>query len=453
MARIVISNERGIAQGLSALAQAMFPDPAQEARGLYFATGARNNSAQAALREQQHLGVERAASIASSGRHGPELFGEMLRAGMAGQAPEFALGVAGAVPGATPESLAAMQLGARLPYGHTVPGFRENEAGQNQRAVIAAGPGHARVAEERRQFDAGLVPVLAPDGSAPRFATRGEVAGAAPDQRPAPVLTQEQARGVASQRLAAGQNVPGVGMILAPGQTVASGAQAAAAANTPVAVMRDGRRTTIRQGELQPADVIIAANDAPLDMAGQAILAGQRPDPAAVQAATQLAQAGRNARGPAPLNVDGPDRNAIAQAVQSQLQAITGASATDPALLSQVTAAIAAEYQNTRDMAGAVESVMARVRAAAANWPVSGRFNPFVTNTLRAPADLGAILGGGPAAPAMPPGPAAPAAPASPEAPASLPPEARARLREGINVTFANGQVWTLRGGVPTQVR
>lgn len=34
-----------------------------------------------------------------------------------------------------------------------------------------------------------------------------------------------------------------------------------------------------------------------------------------------------------------------------------------------------------------------------------------------------------------------------------LPPAAAARLREGTNTAFANGQVWTLKGGVPTQVK
>lgn len=35
----------------------------------------------------------------------------------------------------------------------------------------------------------------------------------------------------------------------------------------------------------------------------------------------------------------------------------------------------------------------------------------------------------------------------------TLPPEARARLREGAETTFGNGQVWTLRGGQPVRVR
>jgi hypothetical protein len=48
--------------------------------------------------------------------------------------------------------------------------------------------------------------------------------------------------------------------------------------------------------------------------------------------------------------------------------------------------------------------------------------------------------------------PGAPAAAPAP-APTALPPRARALLKEGVNQTFANNQVWTLRGGKPVRVK
>ena len=76
-----------------------------------------------------------------------------------------------------------------------------------------------------------------------------------------------------------------------------------------------------------------------------------------------------------------------------------------------------------------------------------------------APGGIGALTGGGfGAANALAAGqPTPPAAPRSqgqatpPQA--ALPAAARAQLREGQNVTFGNGQTWTLRAGKPTRLR
>lgn len=46
-----------------------------------------------------------------------------------------------------------------------------------------------------------------------------------------------------------------------------------------------------------------------------------------------------------------------------------------------------------------------------------------------------------------------PAAPATVPANGGLPPAAVSRLREGAQTAFGNGQVWTLKGGVPTRVK
>ena len=45
-----------------------------------------------------------------------------------------------------------------------------------------------------------------------------------------------------------------------------------------------------------------------------------------------------------------------------------------------------------------------------------------------------------------------PAEPENPPAP-TLPPQAAARLKEGQQTTFVNGQVWTLQGGNPVRVK
>jgi hypothetical protein len=75
-----------------------------------------------------------------------------------------------------------------------------------------------------------------------------------------------------------------------------------------------------------------------------------------------------------------------------------------------------------------------------------GNWNPFKANRLVPPAP------GQRAAGAI-----APPAPAGKPIPALgggvLPPEARAKLREGVVTKFANGQTWTLTGGQPVQVQ
>lgn len=63
---------------------------------------------------------------------------------------------------------------------------------------------------------------------------------------------------------------------------------------------------------------------------------------------------------------------------------------------------------------------------------------------------------GGPASPASPaatPTAPRPATPAATTPQAALPAAARAQLREGQNITFGNGQTWTLRAGKPVRLR
>ncbi|UUJ74516.1 hypothetical protein [Microcystis phage Mae-Yong1326-1] len=459
MSRLVIpvmGNDQGIAQGMSALAQAMFPDPAQEARALYFAAGARSTAAEAALREGRLAARQRAASIASTGNSGPELMAALLEADMAQQAPEFALGLAAASPDATPEGLAVRQLGARVGYQNTAPGVREGLAQSGRNAAIAAGPGYARVAEERRRFDQDLQTVLAPDGT-PTIVPRVQVT--APGANFRPILTENQQQGLVAGRLAAGETVPNADMVLAPGQVVAERGAASRQAATPTTVMREGRLATVRLGDLGVGDVLVPNSDNPYEAGGRAVLAGQNFNPATlaplaqVEAQRRAAGASRTGAGPAPLDVSPAERNALAAAIQGQVTEMLGGAAPPADLVSQLAEAAATRYQQTRNSADAIEFVMSRVRGL----PTQGVGNPFSSNRVVLPEGGLASLFAPPVAPVAPAAPpavggAAPAQPA-PQAAGALPPAARAQLREGVVVTFANGQAWTLRNGVPTQVR
>lgn len=67
--------------------------------------------------------------------------------------------------------------------------------------------------------------------------------------------------------------------------------------------------------------------------------------------------------------------------------------------------------------------------------------------------DLGGIPAEDTGAPPAPAAPSAPAAAPAGAAVAPLPPKAVASLKEGIETTFKNNQVWTLQGGKPIRVR
>jgi hypothetical protein len=56
-------------------------------------------------------------------------------------------------PGATPQDITTAYMGGAKPYGSTPLGWAQGEANQTQRSHIAAGPGYAGVAEQRRQFN------------------------------------------------------------------------------------------------------------------------------------------------------------------------------------------------------------------------------------------------------------------------------------------------------------
>jgi hypothetical protein len=157
-------------------------------------------------------------------------------------------------------------------------------------------------------------------------------------------------------------------------------------------------------------------------------------------------------------------RRAELQFSDAQLRAQSGAAA--PAAEVRRNAAIlfpgwgvnlqSADGDYSRARRDAFES--ARVRGGpAATGTTFPNQTPRPSAPLRNALSVGAAsgvpaMGGLRAAAAPVASPAAPQArPATPAA--SLPPAARAALKEGQNVTFGNGQTWTLRNGQPVRLR
>ena len=92
----------------------------------------------------------------------------------------------------------------------------------------------------------------------------------------------------------------------------------------------------------------------------------------------------------------------------------------------------------------------------AARKPIEGGGTQVFLNNRRTPwQQYFRSQGGAPTGPASPTAPpTAPRPAASGATPqAALPAAARAQLREGQNITFGNGQTWTLRAGKPVRLR
>lgn len=139
-----------LAASITMLGKALMPDPAREAQAAYAVTHA------ADLRQQMdaRLGLSRAVAAGAPP--------ESIMAAIAAMGPA-ALGSAGAfsranyaaAPGTTANDprLGVLQMGAGQGYNDTYAGTQETLANAITRAHISAGPGHASVAEQRRQFD------------------------------------------------------------------------------------------------------------------------------------------------------------------------------------------------------------------------------------------------------------------------------------------------------------
>lgn len=185
-----------LAQSVNSMMDAMFGNPQAELAALGTAANARRAAAAASLDEQAFgaragardavmaggLGVPRA--LVAQGAADPRGLGTVAPSLMSayGGTPEVA-----ALLGEQGMGYLANMTGTQAAQ-NTFFGQGRDIAGAADRARIAAGPGHARVAELARQFDAGLVPTFGEDGRVV-MAARG---GAAPASV-VPGLTDVQA--------------------------------------------------------------------------------------------------------------------------------------------------------------------------------------------------------------------------------------------------------------------
>jgi len=391
-----------ITRGFSALSDAFFPDPAREAQALYYASGARHNSARAA---DQELSTGGRQSMADSIRAGASAADVFANAALAGHevmrvTPGFYLGHVANAPGADPRQPAVVnaQIGAGMNYAHTAPGVDEEGARSIQRAHIAAGPGHASVAENRRQWNSTPVTMMGPD-SQPVVVPRADIVAGRVPAGVVPMVSQDQVQGNVASRLAQGQDVPNVPLVLAPGQVVANQGQMARDAATPVMVMRNGVPVTTQRGQMQPGDVLVPNND-PTDAAQTAALAGQTVDPGNIAAAQAAGLALRPTRaGAQPRMVGALDRQRMEDEIRRQMLAVYGAADVDPGLLSRLAAQATAAYQATGDSGAAIEEVMRPIRLRPPGYEVRGGWWPWSSGRVQERAQAP----GGPAAPAATP--------------------------------------------------
>jgi hypothetical protein len=196
-----------IGQAAGALASAFGADPDGEATALARAAQARLYGAQTGEIENR-LGMARSAGDRlRAGDYSPATLSQVIADMVSGADPRMAaaagdvLRAFGGAAGAPPERLAQLFVGAGGNYAHTQPGFEAAQRTDLEQSRIAAGPGYARVAEDRRQFNSTHVPTLGADGN-PVLTPRSQATGAAP------VLSFDQARGVQVQPFVQGTGTP-----------------------------------------------------------------------------------------------------------------------------------------------------------------------------------------------------------------------------------------------------
>lgn len=388
-----------ITRGFSAWSDAFFPDPAREAQALYYGTGARYNSARAADQEMATGGRRDMAESIRAGASSADVFANAALAGadVMRVTPGFYLGAVANAPGADPRQPAVVnaQIGAGGNYAHTAPGVDEEGARSIQRANIAAGPGYAAVAETRRGREQGLVTMMGPEGT-PVPVRNVDVGTPRMPAGAVPLVSQDQVQGNVSMRVAQGQDVPNVPLVLAPGQVTANAGQMARDATMPVMVMRQGVPVTTTRGQMQPGDILVPNND-PREAAQTAALAGQPVDPANVAAAQTVGMALQSTRpGSQPRAVGALDRQRMEDEIRRQMLAVYGAADVDPGLLSRLAAQATAAYQASGDSGAAIEEVMRPIRLRPPGYEVRGGWWPWSSGRVQERAQA-------PAAPAMTP--------------------------------------------------
>lgn len=437
MFRINGADGGAIARGFDSLASAFFPDPAREAQALYYASGSRHNSARAADQEIATRGRQDMAAGIRSGAPSADVHAGAVLAGheVMRATPEFYLSHVANAPGASPRAPAVVnaQMGARVPYQNTAPGVDEGNANAIQRAHISAGPAHAAVAAQRDQWNRTPVTMMGP-GSQPIIVPRQDVAAGRLPPGAVPLVTQDQVQGNVAARLAQGQDVPNVPLVLAPGQVVANQGQMARDAAQPVMVVGPGGMRTVARGEMQPGDVIVPNNE-PREAAQTAALAGvplPTANVAAAQAAGAVLPSGR--AGAQPRTVGALDRQRMEEEIRRQMLAVYGAADVDPGLLSRLAAQATAAYQATGDSGAAIEEVMRPIRLRPPGYEVSGGWWPWSSGRVQeraqargAPASTPPLVGAAGGAAAVPPG----------LVPIGRAPDGRTVYRDGEGRTFA----------------
>lgn len=145
--------------GLSNLAEAIAGDPLQDVRAGLLGAQRLEAERMAERAGFENQGTQQLAELFRTGQITPETAGQYYAAGtLAGGTrfsalPNVLLGY-GAASGAGDDYTTQLQTGAGMAYGNTIAGSREGWENDITRAHIAAGPGYAAVAEDRRQFDA-----------------------------------------------------------------------------------------------------------------------------------------------------------------------------------------------------------------------------------------------------------------------------------------------------------
>ena len=438
--RNAFDTDAGWSRGFSALASALNPDPTKRAQAIYYAQNANRARALTEQTDQQTRGAAGLSQAFLAPTADPrQLYSQAALAGQdyLGRIPEAQLGFTAAT-GGDDATLSRLSVGAGKPFQNTPVGVREGHATDIQQSHIAAGPGYARVAEDRRQFDVLPQVVVGPDGlltTAPRAAV---VAGRY--QLPP---SQDQVQGNVSQRLtapgAAPDAVPNWRSVLAPGSVVSGEAATTRELQEPIVVMRGGVRTTIPRRDIQPTDQLVTASGDPMDQLGAAAAGGQTVAPEVAAGVAALVPPGGRSGNPPRV---GPNDAKAMQANLAQALAAQLGGDVPPDVLATAVARAGARMQASNNIVSAVDETVREILAlkgtTAGGWfsspqvpgmatlpPVNGvpvaPPPPTVPGTSPPPALARSVMPVGIGRPAAAASPPAPAAAPAPQAAAAAP--------------------------------
>lgn len=405
--RNAFDTDSGWSRGFSALASALNPDPTKRAQAIYYAQNANRARALAEQTEQETQGrTDLSAVFAGQNPTPGQLYSTAVRAGPAylGHIPEAQLGYTAAT-GGDDATLSRLSVGAGKPFQNTPVGVREGHANDVQRSHIAAGPGYARVAEDRRQFQVMPQQAVDPRTGLLTTAPRSEIIAGRYQLPP----TQDQVQGNVSQRLtapgAAPDAVPNWRSVLAPGSVVTSDAATTRELQEPIVVMRGGLRTTIPRRDIKPTDQLVTTSDEPMDQLGAAVAGGQTVAPDVAAGVAALVPPSGRAGGGNPPRVGPNDAKAMQANIAAQLAAQLGGDV-PPDVLQTAMARAGARYQQTNNIVSAVDETVREILALKGTTAGGWFSSPQVPGMATLPPVNGVPAVPPPAAPAPPPAPA-----------------------------------------------